>query len=81
MDTLAFDGRMGASGDMILAALIAAGADPGVLDRVEDRLDLRYVLGKTEKNGIAATTVNVLLDGDGEGRADVDRPDGTADAD
>jgi uncharacterized protein (DUF111 family) len=40
MRTLAFDGRMGASGDMILAALLAAGADPGVLDPVESALDV-----------------------------------------
>jgi uncharacterized protein (TIGR00299 family) protein len=62
MKTLAFDGRMGASGDMICAALVAAGADPVVLSPVEDALDVRYAVGSTTKAGIAATTVEVLLD-------------------
>ncbi|SNR54280.1 nickel pincer cofactor biosynthesis protein LarC [Halorubrum vacuolatum] len=61
MRTLAFDGRTGAAGDMICAALIAAGADPAVLDPVEDRLPIRYVVDDTLKNGISATTVDVLL--------------------
>ena len=59
MRTLAFDGRIGASGDMLLAALIAAGADPAVLDPVEDALDVRYQIDETTRNGIAATTVDV----------------------
>jgi hypothetical protein len=63
MRTLAFDGRMGASGDMILAALLAAGADRAALAPVEDALDVRYEVGETVKNGIAATTVDVLLTG------------------
>ena len=63
MKTLAFDGRMGASGDMLCAALIAAGADPAVLDPVEDALDVRYAVGSTTKAGIAATTVDVVIDG------------------
>jgi len=62
MRTLAFDGRMGASGDMILAALIAAGADPAVLEPVEDALDVAYRIDETGKNGIAARRVNVVLD-------------------
>jgi len=62
MKTLAFDGRMGASGDMLLAALIDAGADPAALDPVEDALDVRYAVGSTAKAGIAATTVDVLVD-------------------
>jgi uncharacterized protein (TIGR00299 family) protein len=67
MRTLAFDGRMGASGDMLLAALIAAGADPDALAPVEDSLDVSYRTGETEKNGIAAKRVEVLLDsGTGE---------------
>ena len=61
MRTLAFDGRMGASGDMILAALVAAGADPAALSPVETPLDVRYDVGTTEKNGLLATTVGVLL--------------------
>jgi uncharacterized protein (TIGR00299 family) protein len=61
METLAFDGCMGASGDMVCAALVAAGADPAVLSPVEDALDVRYAVGSTIKVGIAATTVDVVL--------------------
>ncbi|SDG21469.1 hypothetical protein SAMN04488067_12031 [Halorubrum xinjiangense] len=64
MRTLVFDGRTGAAGDMICAALIAAGADPDVLAPVSDALPVRYEVGETEKNGIRATTVDVLVDGD-----------------
>ncbi|MFC5368434.1 nickel pincer cofactor biosynthesis protein LarC [Salinirubrum litoreum] len=63
MDTLAFDGRMGASGDMLLASLLAVGADRDALTPVEDALDVEYRVGETTKNGIAATTVDVLLTG------------------
>ncbi|KKF39395.1 hypothetical protein FK85_28880 [Halorubrum saccharovorum] len=71
MRTLVFDGRTGAAGDMICAALIAAGADPGVLSPVTDRLPVRYEVGETTKNGIRATTVDVLLDDDdGSGGSD-----------
>ncbi|MDS0294314.1 nickel pincer cofactor biosynthesis protein LarC [Halogeometricum luteum] len=64
MRTLAFDGRMGASGDMILAALLAAGADRDALSPVEEALDVRYEASTTVKNGISATRVRVLLDGE-----------------
>jgi len=67
MKTLAFDGRMGASGDMLCAALVAAGADTAVLAPVEDALDVRYAVGSTTKAGIAATTVDVVI-GDAEDR-------------
>ena len=60
MRTLAFDGRMGASGDMLLGALIAAGADPAVLGPVEDRLAVQYRIDGTTRAGIAATDVRVL---------------------
>ncbi|WP_276279499.1 nickel pincer cofactor biosynthesis protein LarC [Halorussus caseinilyticus] len=66
MKTLAFDGRMGASGDMILAALLAAGADRDALAPVEDALPVRYEVGETDKNGISATVVSVLLEGGGD---------------
>ncbi|MEZ3163327.1 nickel pincer cofactor biosynthesis protein LarC [Halorubrum sp. RMP-47] len=65
MRTLVFDGRTGAAGDMICAALIAAGADPDVLAPVSDALPVRYAVGEVEKNGIRATTVDVLVDDDG----------------
>ncbi|WP_135363776.1 nickel pincer cofactor biosynthesis protein LarC [Halosimplex halophilum] len=67
MRTLAFDGRLGASGDMLLGALVAAGADPAVLDRVEEALPVRYEVRSVTKNGIAATAVDVRhADGAGE---------------
>jgi uncharacterized protein (TIGR00299 family) protein len=67
MRTLAFEGRTGAAGDMILAALVAAGADPDVLAPVEDALGVEYRIGGTTKNGITATTVDVLLAGADDG--------------
>ncbi|PSP75214.1 nickel pincer cofactor biosynthesis protein LarC [Halobacteriales archaeon QS_3_64_16] len=71
MRTLAFDGRMGASGDMILGALLAAGADRDVLAVVEQALPVRYAIDETMKNGIAAVTVDVLLtEGDASSEAD-----------
>jgi len=66
MRTLVFDGRTGAAGDMICAALIAGGADPTVLDPVRDALPIRYEVGEAEKNGIRATTVDVLVNGEGD---------------
>ena len=81
MQLLAFDGRMGASGDMILAALLDAGADPDVLEAVTDGLAVTYEIDETVKCGISSTTVDVLLtdesaadpsgrDGDGESSGD-----------
>ena len=61
METLAFDPRMGASGDMILAALLDAGADPDALDPVEAALDLSYEAEQATRNGIAGTSVTVAL--------------------
>ncbi|MFW5964683.1 MAG: nickel pincer cofactor biosynthesis protein LarC [Natronomonas sp.] len=66
MKTLAFDGRTGASGDMLLGALVAVGADPEVLSPIEDVLDVTIRLGETTKNGIRATTVDVLVDDEHE---------------
>jgi uncharacterized protein (TIGR00299 family) protein len=63
MRTLAFDGRTGASGDMVLGALVAAGADPAVLAPVEDALDVEYAVEGAMENGIAATNVRVLASG------------------
>ncbi len=67
MRTLALDGRMGASGDMLLAAFLAAGADRAVLSPVEDALDVRYEVGQTVKNGIDSTTVDVFLTDESSG--------------
>jgi len=82
MRTLVFDGRTGAAGDMICAALIAAGADPDALAPVSDRLPVRYEVGETTKNGIRATTVDVLVDDDGDDGDGIrdDRGDGSGDA-
>ncbi|SFC59187.1 hypothetical protein SAMN05444422_11176 [Halobiforma haloterrestris] len=89
--TLAFDGRMGASGDMILAALLDAGADPDALEAVTEELDLEYRLEETTKCGISTTAVDVFLtdgdegtpegarDGDEQDDSDFDRGDGTDD--
>jgi uncharacterized protein (TIGR00299 family) protein len=73
MRTLAFDGRMGASGDMLLAALLAAGADRDALAPVEtaDALDVAYEVGTVEEHGINATAVDVVLTGDA-GAAETD---------
>jgi len=87
MRTLAFDGRMGASGDMLLAALLSAGAGRDALAPVEDALDVRYDVGRTDKNGISATRVRVLLDrsnGDDDIDSDTDAAsdtDATSDSD
>ncbi len=59
MQTLAFDGRTGASGDMLLGALLAAGADVDVLAPVADALPIEYHLSETTKNGVHATAVDV----------------------
>lgn len=64
MRTLAFDGRMGASGDMILGALLAAGADPSVLDPVEETMNVGYAVEQITDHGIAATRVRVTRDGE-----------------
>jgi uncharacterized protein (TIGR00299 family) protein len=64
MTTLAFDGRMGASGDMLLGALLAAGADRSALDPVAEVLDVTYDCHEVTKCGIAATAVTVRLDDD-----------------
>lgn len=73
MRTLAFDGRMGASGDMLLGALLAAGADRSVLEPVEATLGVRYDVGSTTRCGISATTVDVLLEDETKGPDSHDR--------
>ncbi|MFB6080746.1 MAG: nickel pincer cofactor biosynthesis protein LarC [Haloferacaceae archaeon] len=64
MDLLAFDGRTGAAGDMVVAALLDAGADRDALRPVERALDLRYVVEERTRRGVAATGVDVVLDAD-----------------
>ncbi len=64
MHTLAFDGRSGASGDMLLGALLAIGADRGALDPIEAALDVEFRADSTVKNGIDSTAVSVVLAAD-----------------
>ncbi|WP_277555201.1 nickel pincer cofactor biosynthesis protein LarC [Halobaculum limi] len=59
MRTIAFDGRMGAAGDMLLGALVAAGGDPDVLASVEDAVPVRYEFESVDRNGIASTRARV----------------------
>lgn len=66
MRTLVFDGRMGASGDMLLGALLAAGAQRDRLDIVEETLGVRYDVDTTTRSGISATTVDVVTATAGE---------------
>ncbi|ELY90802.1 nickel pincer cofactor biosynthesis protein LarC [Natrialba taiwanensis] len=61
MTLLAFDGRMGASGDMLLAALLDAGADPDRLEFITDELAVEYRIAEADKCGITGTTVDVVL--------------------
>ncbi len=63
MRTLAFDGRTGASGDMLLGALLAAGADADVLERVEAALGVEYLTEQVRTAGVTATSVAVRLPG------------------
>jgi uncharacterized protein (TIGR00299 family) protein len=65
MRTLAFDGQMGASGDMLLGALLAAGADRAVLTPVEDALEVTYAVDTVQRAGIAAVDVDVRLGDEG----------------
>lgn len=65
---------MGAAGDMILGALLAAGANRAVLTPVEEGLSLEYSVSEAMKSGIGATSVAVQLasgepaEGHGESR-------------
>ncbi|MFB6224153.1 MAG: nickel pincer cofactor biosynthesis protein LarC [Haloarcula sp.] len=72
MRTLAFDGRMGAAGDMLLGALLSAGADREALSPVEDELSVEYAVSEVNRCGIAATRVSVLLPADDADAVDDD---------
>lgn len=67
MKLLYFDYVAGASGDMILAALIAAGLDPNTLRKRLAGLHLRgfeIQVEQVQKSGIGATHVEVVVDDD-----------------
>ncbi|MFW5934573.1 MAG: nickel pincer cofactor biosynthesis protein LarC [Halolamina sp.] len=74
MQTLAFDGRTGAAGDMLLGALLAAGADASGLDTVEASLPVMFETERVMRNAVRATRVRVVHedaddaahDGDGD---------------
>ncbi|CCQ37928.1 UPF0272 family protein [Natronomonas moolapensis 8.8.11] len=72
MQTLALDGRTGAAGDMILGALVAAGADPDALAPVEAALPIEYHIDETTEKGIVATTVDVSIEVSGGDTDDAD---------
>ena len=60
------DPAAGISGDMVLGALIAAGASPDWLRRVPARLgfpEVRIEIERVDRCGIAATKVDVVLPG------------------
>ena len=60
MTSLIFDPFMGASGDMIIAALIDLGADPAHIKEImESAAPVAVKIGRTTKNGIAAASVSV----------------------
>lgn len=60
MKTVAFDGTMGASGDMLLGALVDAGADPTVFGPIEDTVGCAYEVEETTTHGVSATRVTVV---------------------
>ena len=65
MNTAAIDPRMGASGDMLLGALIDAGGDPDALTPIEAALDVHVHLDAVDKQGIGATDVTIHHGEDG----------------
>ena len=69
MRTLAFDGRTGASGDMLLGALLAAGADHEALAPVEAALPVTYDVREVTETGVSATRVLVRRTDGEEGDA------------
>ena len=78
MRTLAFDGRTGAAGDMLLGALLAAGANRDALAPVERALPVEYRVERVNRHGVTATSVDVLSTADDEReRDDPDNADDT----
>lgn len=63
MHTVAFQGSMGASGDMIVGSLLAAGADRTLLEPIEDSLDVTFAVDSKIVCGIEASDVAIMRDG------------------
>ena len=65
MKTLYFDCFSGISGDMVIGALLDAGADPNILEEELKKLNIKeeYELkwNKVNKNGITSTKFDVIL--------------------
>ena len=78
MKTLYFDCFSGISGDMIIGALIDAGADPKILEEELTKLNFtdEYTLKwkKIIKNGITSTKFDVVLTQDDEHDHEHSRP-------
>ena len=64
MRLLALDPTMGASGDMLLGALLDAGASPETLDPLAEGLGISFRIEPVERSGLGATAVTVLRDGE-----------------
>ena len=63
MTNLIFDPFMGASGDMVIAALIDLGADSSYIKEVmESAAPVTVNISRTSRGGIAATSVSVIPD-------------------
>ena len=78
MRVLAFDGRTGAAGDVIVGALVAAGADPAELRVVEDHLPVGYEFDDVTEQGVAGVQARVYHTGDAN---DEDTSDTTDESD
>ncbi|MDY7082450.1 MAG: nickel pincer cofactor biosynthesis protein LarC [Halobacteria archaeon] len=64
---LVFDASSGASGDMVLGALVDAGADADLLEKVEDVVPVSIEFERVDKAGVNAQKVNVVGGGDDDG--------------
>ncbi len=64
MSILVLDGRTGASGDMLLGSLLAAGADRAALAPIADALGCEFRVEAVDKAGVAATKATVVIDGE-----------------